>query len=127
MTESLLEETNYLNPTPWKSQLKLCVCPDAHDAVNSQSIPLCSANEEKTCTKTKSHKGKKMHNGTRPKRETRGNVNLDIAKRVRRLKRSIVERHEIHRKRVRMSEYQWHIQCINMFKRHCHILTIFQF
>ena len=102
-TESLLEEENYLNPTPWNSKETLCVYPNAHDAVNSGSSPLCSANEEKTCTKSKSHKGKKLNNVTRLKRETRRKVNLDILKRVRRLKKSIFEQHAVYRKRVRMS------------------------
>ena len=99
--ESLLEEANYQNPTPWNNQQKLCVCPNAYDAVNTPSSPLCSANEEQTCTKSKSHKGNKLNHGTRPKRDTGGYVNLDIQKRVSRLKRNIFEQHTIHRKKVR--------------------------
>ena len=98
--ESLLEETNYKNPRPWNSEQKLCVCPNAHDAANTPSSPLCSVNEEKTCTKPKNHKGKKVDHTKRPKRETGEYVNLDVKRRVGRLRRGIAEQHAIHRKRV---------------------------
>ena len=105
LSESLLEEANYQNPTPWNVDEKLCVCPDAANAATVQSLPLCSVNEEQTCTKSKSHKGKKLNTETRPKRDTGGHINLDIEKRVHRLKEFILEQHTIHRKKVRQLIY----------------------
>ena len=98
--ESLLEEKNYMNPTPWSNEQMLCVFPNAQDAINTQSTPLCSANEENTCTLPKNHKGNKLDHAKRPKRETGEYVNLDVGRRVSRLRRGIAEQHAIHRKRV---------------------------
>ena len=98
--ESLLEEKNYMNPTPWSSEKKLCVCPNALDAINTPRNPLCSANEENTCTIPIAHKGKKLDHAQRPKRGTGEYVNLDVERRVSRLRRGIAEQHAIHRKRV---------------------------
>ena len=98
--ESLLEEKNYMNPTAWSSEQTLCVCPNARDATDTPSNPLCSANEENTCTIPKDHKGKKLDHAQRPKRDTGEYINLDVARRVGRLRRGIAEQHALHRKRV---------------------------
>ena len=99
-SDSLLEAKNYLDATPWSHDEILCVYPNANDTGYRESSPLCSANEEQTCTKSKSHNGKKLNHTRRPRRETGDNVDMDIQRRVQRLKRNVFKQHAIQREKV---------------------------
>ena len=99
-SDSLLEAKNYLNATHWSHEEILCVYPNANDAGTIESSHLCSANEEQTCTKSKSHNGKKLNHTRRPRRETGEGVDIDIQRRVKRLKRNVFKQHAILREKV---------------------------
>ena len=88
--ENLLNPTNYQNPTRWKTEEKLCTCKNA--ATDFDVEPVCSVNEEDTCTREKPRKGRKQNVETRHKRDA-SFINLDIERRLDRLRNFIFEQH----------------------------------
>ena len=94
MSESLLNATNYLNPSPWNAEQILCVCPDAQGTLEGI---ICSASEAETCL------GGSAYSGVQPATETRTKrhayyINYDIERRLDSVTKYVSKHHANRRK-----------------------------